>query len=111
MPDPQPPYLGDALSRFRAAADAAVERGRRAADDARAAGTAFQRESEALAAKLRDAGPPPGAAPTPADLQAAARDHRTALGLPIPDLEPATPAPQPPREDEDFSQHRILRPL
>jgi hypothetical protein len=38
MPDPQQPYLADALARFRAAADTAVNVADGAADGARAAG-------------------------------------------------------------------------
>ena len=127
MPDPQPPYLADALSQFRAAADAAVAQGHRAADDARAAGAAFERESETLVARLRGAidravedgiedGMDDGIDSVPRDLRAAAEEYRTGRGLPVPDIElesPAGPAPPRPRprDDDDFSQFRIMRPL
>jgi hypothetical protein len=127
MPDPHPPYLADALSRFGAAADTAVERGRRAADDARAAGAAFERESAQLLAEFLDRRGEHDdwydAEPTSADLRAAATEYRTAHGLPLPDLddepfddeplddEPDVRTRPAARDEEDFSQFRIMRPL
>jgi len=49
------------LSRFGAAADAAVERGRRATEEANATGAAFQQESEALVVWLHEGGGTPPA--------------------------------------------------
>lgn len=123
MPDAQPPYLADALTRFRAAADSAVERGRRVTGDAAAAGAVFQRESEDQVRRLRlghgpDARDP---RPTPADLRDAAAEYRTERGLPVPELselselsggyEPAPPRRPAPPPDEDFSDFRIMGPV
>lgn len=131
MTDPRPPYLADALARFRSAADAAVDQGRRVAGDAAAAGAAFQRESDEQVRRLRRGeGPEQGARerdlrPTPPDLQAASAAYRAERGLPVPDLPDAEellgpdelPEPEPPRQrrpapppDDDFSNFRIMGP-
>lgn len=104
MAQPGPPSQADALSRFRAAVDAAVEQGRRAAAEARACGAV-------VAPRVSRA----DGSPTSADLRDAAVEFRRAAGLPVP--EPAEPpagapaTPAPPDEDDDFSQERILRKL
>ena len=117
MPDPQPP-LADALARFRAAADSAVERGRRIAGDAQASGAAFQRDTEERVARPRQGRAEPGARPTPDDLRTSAAEYRVARGLPVPDLtdpdEPPAPPPSRPPEppdDDDFSQFRVMHPV
>lgn len=114
-PDPQQPRLGDALTDFRAAADAAAERGRRIAGDANGAGTAFQRESEDLARHAPRATTHRAhqAQQAAADLQATARAYRTARGLPLPDAPEDSPkARRRSRpDDEDFSNYRVMRPL
>ena len=115
MPDPHPPHLADALAGFRAAADAAIERGRRVAGDANAANTAFERESEDLA-RQQTAKPAPRTRADD-DLRTAALDYRTARGLPIPGQVTDHPPSQErqrrkrPPEDEDFSEYHVLRPL
>jgi hypothetical protein len=109
MPDPHPPHLDDALASFRAAADAAVERGRRVAGDAQAANTAFERESERIARAQ-----PHDPAHLGDDLRKAAVDYRVSRGLPIPGETPADepkPKRRRPPEDEDFSEYHVLRPL
>jgi hypothetical protein len=139
VPDPQPPHLADAMARFRAVADAAVQRGRRIAGDAHAAGAEFERESDEVVARLRHGEREQGAEPAAPDLRTAATEFRTAHGLAVPELpapadhaadenygedyggdygeyadDPA-PHPQPPprlpNDDDDFSQFRVMRPL
>jgi hypothetical protein len=112
MPNSQPPpYLQDALARFRAAADAAVEHGRRAAADARESGAAFDRETAQLVEKLRRGEREPrGARRTSPDLRAAATEFRESQGMPIPDVSAKPPAAaQSGDDDEYFSQQRIMR--
>ncbi len=121
MPDPRPPHLSDALSRFRAAADQAVDRGRRISGDAQAAGAAFQRDTEERVDRLRRGRPDRSDPnPTPADLRTEAAEYRIARGLPVPDLPdqdpyeqaPApTPPVKPPPDDDDFSQFRVMHPV
>lgn len=86
MSDPQSSYLDEAMARFRAAADSAVQRGRRIAADATAAGKAFDRESDELVERLRQGGAGRDAEPTAADLRSAAAEFRVAHGLAVPEV-------------------------
>jgi hypothetical protein len=92
----------EALARFHATTDAALEAGRRAAAEAREAGSASDRPRSQHAEPGR---------PTSPDLHAAAVEFRRAAGLPVP--EPAEPSPEPAAvpPEEDFSQERIMRKL
>ncbi len=95
-----------AAARFRAEVEAALTRARRASAEARAQSAEFRRGNEELAARART-GPPRGAhPPTTAEPRAEAEKFRRANDLPVDD--PAEDAPAPPREDEDFSQHKVL---
>ncbi|HEY0638404.1 MAG TPA: hypothetical protein VGD67_12220 [Pseudonocardiaceae bacterium] len=126
MPNPHPPHLAEALARFRAAADSAVERGHRVAGDARAAGAAFQRDVEEVSR-----GRPQGR-PTPPELRQEAAGYRTERGLEVPlfDEGPADddrdgrddrdgheqaerqdPRRRRPPDDDDFSSFRVMHPL
>lgn len=109
MPAQQPPDLPDALSRFRSVTDAAVERGRRILAEARESGAVAERQA-AQHAERQAAHPAEPSRPTSPDLRAAAADFRRAAGLPIPDppAEPTRPGTQPPPEDDDFSQKKIM---
>ncbi|HET8641453.1 MAG TPA: hypothetical protein VFM37_05920 [Pseudonocardiaceae bacterium] len=101
----------DALARFRAVADAAVEQGRRAVGEARESGAAFDREARRLTQRPHDQ----DHGRAEADLRAAAKDFRARAGLPVPDAPGARPADAASEfagpDDEDFSQLRILRKL
>jgi len=120
----------DALARFRAVADAAVEQGRRAVGEARESGAAFDREFRLPVQRARDDGHArrgEGAhnrvEPVDADLRAAAEDYRVRAGLPVPDVPGGLPdgaaappdgaaaPPKPGPDDEDFSQLRIMHKL
>jgi hypothetical protein len=105
-------HLQDSLARFRAAADAAVERGRRAAADARESGAAFDRETRQLTDRIRrgELDPRPERL-TPVDMRTAATEYRQAQGLPAPEVEigPAAVQPAPDDDDEYFSEQRIMR--
>jgi hypothetical protein len=116
MPDPH-----DALARFRAATDAAVEQGRRVVGEAREAGAAFDRQTRGLVERLRETGQPAGRELTSPDLRVAARNFRTGTGLLVPDLpvpeaqasrgRPGAPHQPVEPDDEDFSQKRIMHKL
>lgn len=111
MPDPQSPHQQDALARFRAATDAAVEHGRRAAADARESAAAFDRETAQLIDKLRRGEHDRrGVRRTSPELRSAATEFRTSQRLPIPDLSSKPlPAAQSGDDDEYFAQQRIMR--
>lgn len=124
MSEHTPPYLSDAMARFRAAADSATAGSRRVVADAAASGAAFERDSEAAVRALRDHEPVThDVEPTAEEHRRAAAEYREAQGLPVPsfpepelvdddDWEPAEPPVfrQIPDED-DFGQIRIMRPL
>jgi hypothetical protein len=136
MTDPRQSYPRETLARFHAAADAAVEQGRRAAGEARDRGLTVDRRTPEITERPPGGGGdrrsedprpkdprlgdpcPEGERRTPADLRAAARQYRMRAGLPVPDLptgggppgaEVGGRAVPPQAEDEDFSQDRIMR--
>ncbi len=106
--------------RFKAEVEAALTRARRAADEAKAQSAEFRRGSDDLADKARTGRLRPSRRgqirPTSAEARAAAERFRAANALPVEDLpdadtltrQPARPAEEPKREDEDFSQHTVL---
>ena len=101
----------DALARFRAVTDAAVEQGRRAVREAGESGAAFDRHTRRLAERRREHGPDPDQTPTSPDLRAAAREFRLGAGLPVPEPDPdgpEIPSAASTAEDEDFSLKKIM---
>lgn len=122
MPEHTPPYLSDAVARFRAAADSAMAGSRRVVADAAASGAAFDRDSEAAVRALRDRErASDDAEPTADQHRSAAAEYREAQGLPVPQFpepsyedEPSQPQPRIHRQipdEEDFGEIRIMRPL
>lgn len=109
-----------AARRFIAEVDTALTRARRAAREARATSEDFRRSTGELGAKAKTGklrGVRRGeVTPTSAEARAQAVEFRTANGLPVEELPGADaligrlpePAPEPVREQEDFSQHRVL---
>lgn len=125
----RPSHLPDALTRFRAARQAAVERGRKAVQEARESGEKFDQQTGRLAEQLqqRETRTPAGE-PTPNDLRTAATAYRVSAGLPVPefptDTELGIAQPSRPADDQqpagstaaeattedpdDYSQQKIM---
>ena len=109
-----------AARRFIAEVDTALTRARRAAREARATSEQFRRSTGELGAQAKTGklrGVRRGdVTPTAEEARAQAVEFRTANGLPVEELPGADaliarlpePAPEPEREQEDFSQHRVL---
>ncbi|MGH3760650.1 hypothetical protein [Actinophytocola sp.] len=110
-----------AAARFKAEVEAALTRARRAADEAKAQAAEFRRGSDDLANQARTRrlrGARRGqVTPTSPEALAEASTFRRANGLIVEELPgadeltgrpPTPPAAQPQREDEDFSQHKVL---
>ncbi|MFC4853281.1 hypothetical protein [Actinophytocola glycyrrhizae] len=111
-----------AARRFVAEVDSALTRARRAAREARATSEEFRRSTEELGAQAKTGklrGLRRGEVTATAEqARAAAVEFRTANGLPVAELPGAdaliarlpaqAPDPAAVREQEDFSQHRVL---
>lgn len=109
-----------AARRFIAEVDSALTRARRAAREARATSEQFRRSTGELGAQAKTGklrGVRRGeVAPTSEQARAQAVEFRTANGLPVEELPGPDaliarlpgPAPEPVRENDDFSQHRVL---
>ena len=109
-----------AARRFIAEVDTALTRARRAAREARATSEQFRRSTGELGAQAKTGklrGVRRGdVTPTNEESRAQAVEFRTANGLPVEELPGAdaliarlpSPAPEPVRENEDFSQHQVL---
>ena len=112
--------FSQAARRFIAEVDTALTRARRAAREARATSEEFRRDTGELGAQAKT-GKLRGfrrgdVTPTTPESRAEAVEFRTANGLPVEDLPDAdtltarlpAQAPEPVREQEDFSQHNVL---
>jgi hypothetical protein len=109
-----------AARRFIAEVDTALTRARRAAREARATSEQFRRSTGELGAQAKTGklrGVRRGeVTPTSEQARAQAVEFRTANGLPVDELPGPDaliarlpePAAEPVRENEDFSQHRVL---
>jgi hypothetical protein len=109
-----------AARRFIAEVDTALTRARRAAREARAVSEQFRRSTGELGAQAKTGklrGVRRGeVTPTSEQARAQAVEFRTANGLPVEELPGPDaliarlpePTPEPVREQEDFSQHRVL---
>jgi hypothetical protein len=109
-----------AARRFIAEVDTALTRARRAAREARATSEQFRRSTGELGAQAKTGklrGVRRGdVTPTAEEARAQAVEFRAANGLPVEELPGADaliarlpePAQEPARENEDFSQHRVL---
>lgn len=114
--------FSQAARRFIAEVDTALTRARRAAREARAVSEQFRRSTGELGAQAKTGklrGVRRGeVTPTTPESRAEAVEFRTANGLPVEELPDAdaliarlpAPAPDPAtvREQDDFSQHRVL---
>lgn len=102
--------IPEAFARFRSDLDAAVTRGRRAADAAGAKNAAQRDRNRQLAeqAKTRQVRPD-GHAPTSPDVQRVATGFRHHRGLPVPELPPAQEllTPEKSREQTDANANAV----
>jgi len=102
--------IPEAFARFRSDLDAAVTRGRRAADAAGAKNAAQRDRNRQLAeqAKARQVRPD-GHAPTSPDVQRVATGFRHHRGLPVPELPPAQEllTPEKSREQTDANANAV----
>ncbi|QQQ75918.1 hypothetical protein IOD16_33480 [Saccharothrix sp. 6-C] len=102
--------IPEAFARFRSDLDAAVTRGRRAADAAGAKNAAQRDRNRQLAeqAKARQVRPD-GHAPTSPDVQRVATGFRHHRGLPVPELPPGGEllAPEKSREQTDANANAV----
>lgn len=114
--------FSQAARRFIAEVDTALTRARRATREARAVSEEFRRSTGELGAQAKTGklrGVRRGeVTPTSPESRAEAVEFRTANGLPVEELPDAdaliarlpapAPDPEPVREQDDFSQHRVL---